>query len=315
MLTHYLITAIRNLSKHPAYALINLIGLSVGLTCAVLVFLHAHHQFSYDRYHEKANRIYRVTAEWRFENGDPTQNFPMVSALAAPTILEDIPQVEAAVRFVPIKYGPKSLFRESPSVSAYEENGHFCDPNVFDVFSWPFVAGDQGTALTDQGSIVLSERLATKYFGTQSPVGKILTVRDSIALTVTGVVANLPANSHFTFDFLIPIDLQMREGLGRPHQWGIRRHRRRPDPSPARDAHLVGARCARTSRWARLRNISCRYPVALLPIRCLETRHFLCNRKSWVSGRFAVRDLNVPGMCNGCRLRPDSAHDAAECWI
>ncbi|NIT51798.1 MAG: FtsX-like permease family protein, partial [candidate division Zixibacteria bacterium] len=155
-------------------------------------------ELSYDRYHEKADQIYRMVRE-RNINGEAVPSVGQPFRLGE-TLAEDIPEIKAQVRFF-------RLHQEAPVISRgedqfYEERFYFTDANVFEFFSFKLLRGDPGTVLKEPFSVVLTESMARKYFGEQDPVGKTLTLLDQFELTVTGISEDTPANSHFHFDFL-----------------------------------------------------------------------------------------------------------------
>ncbi len=197
MIRHYLKTALRNLLRHKGYTAINILGLSVGLACCLLIGLYVQNELSYDRYHEKADRIYRLAnhiAGASFENG-----IAKVSGPWGPEARAEIPEVEAACRFI---FVGEALL-EKGGERYYEPNGLFADPSVFEVFSWPLLEGRPEEALREPRTLVLTRPFAEKYFGDESPLGKTLTVNQDAEYRITGVVEAPPANSHFTFDFLL----------------------------------------------------------------------------------------------------------------
>ena len=162
-------------------------------------------ELSYDRYHENADRIYRVGLEWQFPNNEPIQYIPRTSGLLASTLLNEFPDIEEAVRFLSLDdYG--RIYIERGNVRFYEDGGYAAGGSVFKIFSFPLLKGDPETALAEPLSIVLTEPLARRYFGSRNPIGEFLTVQDSLHLKVTGLLYPIPSNSHFSFDFLISLE-------------------------------------------------------------------------------------------------------------
>ena len=201
MLRNYLKIALRNIRKHKGYAFINIVGLAVGIAFCALIFLYVHDELTFDRFHEKEDRIYRVTTQkltpdGGVENEWAWQPMPLAEALQA-----DLPEVEQTMRIMDrrqfVRYRDKT----------FEETVLFMDPSVFEIFTFPLVQGKPATALADLNSIVLSEHAAQKYFGDEEPLGKTLQVRfdDAFhAVTVTGVAEDMPGNTSIRFDFLMP---------------------------------------------------------------------------------------------------------------
>lgn len=203
MFEHYLKTGLRSLGRKKGYTLINVLGLALGIACCGLIALYVQDERAYDRYHGDADRIYRIIRQWeQGVNGQP----PLALATTAPPIVpllrEQFPQIRDGFRLVrggqtAVRYGDQE-FRE--------ERVFFAEPSIFDVFSVPLLEGDPRTALTAPQTIVLSERMAHKYFGDRSPVGATLTLDGEDDYRVTGVMADTPARSHVHFDFLISFE-------------------------------------------------------------------------------------------------------------
>ena len=195
MLTSYLKIAIRNMKRHKVYSLINILGLAVGMTCVILIFLWIQDEMRYDRFHEKADRIYRVinTSEWEGKRS----MFVYTAAGIGPALVNDYPDIVDAVtidkRHVVIQNRKKRFF----------ETVIYTDPQILEIFSFPLVKGDPETALARPNAIVISEEMARKYFGDENPIGKALTLNESKDYTVTGVMENIPQHSHLHFHFLV----------------------------------------------------------------------------------------------------------------
>jgi putative ABC transport system permease protein len=196
MLRNFIKTACRNLVKHKAYSLINIVGLAVGITCGVLILAYVGYEFSYDGYHKNANRIYRVASK-RTSMGTANA-FATVPAPTGPTMVSDFPEVVGAVRFSPTV---RRAFAYEDKVF-FQEGVFYADRSVFDVFSFELVRGDSETALEAPFTMVLTERTSRKYFGDEDPVGKTVKWDNRFDYRVTGVVKDPPPNSHFTFTVL-----------------------------------------------------------------------------------------------------------------
>ncbi|RDC65568.1 ABC transporter permease [Adhaeribacter pallidiroseus] len=195
MFRNYFIIALRNLRRHKAFSAINISGLALGMATCLLILLFVQHEYSYDRFNTKANRIVRVIFRGSIQ-GDNMEEAHVMPPVAQ-TLLADYPEVQEATRLRQygsprIVYGNKS-FRENAFA--------FVDANFFQVFTLPFVQGDPKTALIQPNSIVISQEVARKFFGTADPMGKVLFFKDfNASLKVTGVIAKMPANAHFHFD-------------------------------------------------------------------------------------------------------------------
>ncbi len=194
MLRNYIKTAFRSLMRHKVYSLVNITGLAVGLAACLLLGLWVTDELSFDKYHEKAGRIYRVIQEYRGENGAGASAF--TPAVLAPTWKEEFPGIEKTVRIkisgTQILVGTRRLAQEVC----------WADPEILEIFSFPLAAGDPARALREPRPILVSEDAGDKYFDGENPVGKVITIRQHGDFTITGVFKNIPANSHFRFDFL-----------------------------------------------------------------------------------------------------------------
>ncbi len=197
MLRNYITIAIRNLIRQKGFAVINILGLTIGLTVAALIILYIVHELGYDRFHENANRIYRVAID--AEISGQRLNVAVSSPPFGPALKNDYPEVADYVRIdrtgsALFAYGDKKF---------YEEDILYADSSFFGIFSVPLIYGDPATALANPNSIVLSESMAHKYFGQEYPVGRVLRFEDQFDLTVTGVCRDYPDNSHLEFDAVI----------------------------------------------------------------------------------------------------------------
>lgn len=192
MWQNYLKTVMRGILRHKVYAAINVSGLVSGVTCFLLIILYVQYELSFDRFHSKADRIYRVSLHATLAGNDidaVTSPYPMAAAL-----LREYPEIEATVRV-------RQFFRDtlvSLDSNRYLERQIFhADQSLFAIFDFEFLAGDPATALSETNSIVITESAARKYFGDSDAMGRFLTFNDSRDYLVTGVVRDVPANSHF----------------------------------------------------------------------------------------------------------------------
>ena len=196
MLKNYLKVTLRNIGKHKAYSLINISGLAIGMAACVLILLYVQDEISFDTYHEKGANIYRVILDAAVM--DQTIETTNTSAPMARVLVEEYPEVLDAIRFneagrVLISYEDQKF---------YEERFYWADSTVFDIFTFPLVQGNPKTALTKPNTVVISEDMARKYFGDDDPLGQILRYNNRGDYEITGVLQNIPHNSHFGFDFL-----------------------------------------------------------------------------------------------------------------
>lgn len=199
MFKNYFKTAIRNMKRQKLYSFINIAGLSVGLACCILIVLYIHFELSYDRYHQNADRIYRVI-EMSKEEGK-TDYSATTPAPLAPALAAEFPEVKQAVRF----FHPSWIEKWRISVEDkifFEENVFFTDPQALEVFSFPLVQGNSSDALREPNTAVINEDMAQKYFGNSNPLGKTF-ILNSTEMKITGIAQNIPPNSHFRSDFLV----------------------------------------------------------------------------------------------------------------
>ena len=205
MLSNYLRTALRHLSKHSAYTFINLIGLTVGMTCCYLILLWVRMEIRYDRFHRNHDRIYRVTRPYTNEDGTRRYHFGAVAYDMAPLLLNEFPEIEAAVRLMRID---EVLIRVGDN-RLNEQGLFFAEESIFDVFTFDMTAGNPRTALDGPNRIVLTDRMANKFFGYDDPMGKTLacSIDDvTLVLEVSGIVRLWPQESHFHPEFLVSLD-------------------------------------------------------------------------------------------------------------
>ncbi len=195
MLFHLLTMAWRSFRRQWLYSSLNVMGLAAGLTCAVLIYVFVRDEWRFDRFHEKADRIYRLVYERRGEGAPYSAS--AVSTGYAPAMLREFPQVEAAVRF----YRTQPILRVEDN-SVRERNFFFVDGDVFNVFTFPLVKGDRSTALREPFSVVLTESMAHKYFGEVDPMGKTIRYDDQYDFVVAGVMADVPEASHLSIGVL-----------------------------------------------------------------------------------------------------------------
>ena len=198
MIKNYLKIAWRNLLKSKAFSFINIAGLAAGLSCFILITLYVIDELSYDKYNEKASRIFRINGDIKF--GGNTLNLAVTSDAMGPALKKDYPQVEQYVRLYASE-GSKLIRKGNSFIN--EDYVVHADSTLFDVFTLPAIAGDTKTALNEPNTVVLTETAARKYFGTTDVVGKMLETkdRDKTLYKVTAVIKDMPANSHFHYDF------------------------------------------------------------------------------------------------------------------
>ena len=200
MFKNYVKIALRNIKRHKGQAFINIVGLAVGMAVFLLIALYVYHETSFDKYHENDDRIYRVIQQRKASTVSGKSTYATTPPALAPALMDEFPEVFLATRI-----GPLSKILVNHGEKGFIEDKIYCvEPETFRIFTIPFVMGDPQMALHDPFSIVLSESAAEKYFGNEDPIGRILTLREKTDFKVTGVFRNMPDNSHFIMDVVIP---------------------------------------------------------------------------------------------------------------
>ncbi len=195
MLRSYFKIAWRNLFRHKSFTASNLLGLTIGMTCSILIFLWVHDELTYDRFHANYNNIYQVIANRDFKNHvytDKNMVFPLAKSMSA--------------GYSNIRYAVEVTYPEDHIIRLGEarlkKNGYTVSEHFFDMFTWKFLRGNPATAIADANSIVLTASAAKAFFGQQDPIGKILKMDDDVNMKVSAIVADPPDNSTFKFDFI-----------------------------------------------------------------------------------------------------------------
>jgi putative ABC transport system permease protein len=199
MIRNYIKTAFRSLTKNKGFTAINVLGLALGLATCLLIVCYVVDELSYDNYNVKAERIYRVNNDIKF--GGNTKSYATAAAIFGTSVKSNFPQVEQVVRF--LDRGGANVKKDDQDI--YEEKMIYADPSIFDVFTLPMTSGNPATALTEPHTIVINERTAEKYFKSTNVIGQVLTFNDTAQYKITGVIKDIPSQSHFNFDFFISI--------------------------------------------------------------------------------------------------------------
>jgi putative ABC transport system permease protein len=193
MIYNYLKIAIRNLLKYKFISFINLFGLTTGIACCLLILTYIINELSYDKYHPNADRTYRVTRIFRNpETGAISLNLGTVAPPFAPLLINDFKEIEKITRLLP---GGSTAFRYEEK-KFNEEDVYWADEQFFDFFKVKVIKGNPAKALTDPYSVMITEELATKYFGSEEPLNKMVRLDNQLNFKVTGVYKPFPANSH-----------------------------------------------------------------------------------------------------------------------
>lgn len=199
MFKNLLLVTIRNFKRDKGYSLLNILGLTIGITFSLLIIFYIKDELSYDRYHEKGDRIFRINSYIKEADKD-TMKWAITPFPMGPALKNDYPEVEEAVRFIT---NDRTMFKNGDKMF-YETKTFYADSNVFRVFTYPFVEGNPQTALKAPNSVVLTTSTAIKYFGKgTSYVGKTLEGTNGVVYNVTGVTKDVPVNSHLIYNMLI----------------------------------------------------------------------------------------------------------------
>jgi putative ABC transport system permease protein len=213
MLWNYLKVAVRNLARQKGFSFINIAGLAVGVACCLIISLWVYFQLSFDRFHENSSQIYQILVQ-----GDAIKDNPYGPAPVGPTLVSEFPQVAYATRYQHL--GRKLV---SHGGDDFYETVHAVDASFFQMFNFNLLRGDRADAFPYPNSAVITDDLATKYFGDADPIGQTLTLDTRQSFTVTGVVRHPPTNSSLQFHIIVPFavkEAEARRETGREMGWG-----------------------------------------------------------------------------------------------
>ena len=215
MFKNYFLMTLRNIRKHTLHSVINIAGLSIGMAVCLLIFLWVQDESGYDRFHANKNEIAQVYSEMSYSSGDSqlvtSSYYPLAKVLK-----EECPEVREAVRYesasgLLLSHGEKQFTNDAVGLA---------DPGFFDVFSFSFTQGNPDSALAEPYSIILTEKMAKKYFGSEDPLGKTITLLNDFDLFITGVIQDVPKQSSFQFDCVMPYLLKFAPDFQEPEHWG-----------------------------------------------------------------------------------------------
>ncbi|MBN1300483.1 MAG: ABC transporter permease [Melioribacteraceae bacterium] len=211
MFIHFVKIALRNIFRQKAYSFINITGLALGMACSILILLWIDDELSYDKFHKNINNLYRVEEDQHYAEG--VFHVTVTPFPSAPVFKEEIPEIVNAARFnwygeTAVKYVDKS-FIEGNIVAA--------DPSFFDMFTYDFVMGNNFS--DNLYEIILTRDIADKYFGKENPIGETITINNEFDVKIVGVIENIPNNSTYTFDMMMPFEI-LREHSYWSDNWG-----------------------------------------------------------------------------------------------
>jgi putative ABC transport system permease protein len=197
MFKNYIKVAFRNMIRHKAFSIINIFGIAIGMTACLLMLMYVVSETSFDNFHENKDRIFRVTANWGEEGNKRSWAASMPGI--APALKEEVPEVISSARVRNVLNATVSKTRDHSFKEAY---AFYADPDIFYILSWYLLKGNESEALNDPFSVVVSEKIAKKYFGTEVPLGKVLTINEN-PYKITGVMRNFQDNTHLKAEILV----------------------------------------------------------------------------------------------------------------
>ena len=199
MIKSYILTAYRNILKNKFYSILNVIGPAIGIACAILILLYVRDELTFDRHISDYQRVYRIESD--FTISGKTTLAGLVPMPMAPTLKDEYPEIETFTRFA--GFGIQDILFEYGDLKFFEDNMYFADSTVFDIFNYDFILGSPDGALNEPNTIVITKSFADRYFGDKNPIGEELKTSNFGIFRVTGVIKDVPANSHLKFDCLL----------------------------------------------------------------------------------------------------------------
>ncbi|MBD3412826.1 MAG: FtsX-like permease family protein [Candidatus Aminicenantes bacterium] len=207
MLKNYLVIAVRNVVKNKVFPIINVTGLAVGMACFLLIMAYVQHETSYDRFHERSDRIFRLLSKESVQKGQKSveeydDHFP---ELMTPVFVSDFPEVKRASCFMDA-FQDKAVLKAEKKL--FYQSGLYADRNFLEIFTFPLIHGNSQSVLSEPNTIVITEQVSKKLFGNENPIGQIISYKErrrQYEVVVSGVVENTPHNSSIKFDYLLSL--------------------------------------------------------------------------------------------------------------
>lgn len=216
MLKNYLKITLRNMGRYKTFSIINILGLTVGLTAFLAISLYIMDEFSYDRFHDKIDRIHHVITMPTGEG--KTEKWAGVANKVGPAVARDIPEVEKSARILYHNFGGEA-FVSAGETRAVEKNLVWADPELLEILSIDLLQGNPRNVLSRSNTVIISRAAAVKYFGGEDPIGKVLLIDNKNELEITGVFKDMPSHSRFGFQLIAPFQSSWA-GLDRKQSWG-----------------------------------------------------------------------------------------------
>lgn len=214
MIKNYLLIALRNIYRNKLFSTVNILGLAFGICSALLIFLWVNDELEYDHFHTNIDRLYRVMENQQYTDGK-LYTFSSTPGPMAPFIKEKFPEIEKATRFT---WDVTNLFQLDDK--SFYEVGRYVDQDFLDMFSFQFLSGNPADALKGKNTIVITEKMAKKYFGDEEPAGKVLLMNTKESFTISAVIKDIPKNSSLKFDYLLPFQFFFDQNKSWMDEWG-----------------------------------------------------------------------------------------------
>ncbi len=210
MFQHYLLIAFRAFRKNKSYSVLNVLGLTLGITCSLAIFLYVYDELTYDQNHVNGENIYRLNNSYHLPNGAGFESYAASGPMVSQVLVKDFPEILKAVRI----NGQRNVIFEKPGASeVIYETVQVVDSNFFEIFTFPFIAGNPDNALNDVNTLVINRKIALKYFNKTDVVGEELHIQnDTVAYRIAGVMEDPPANTHLKFDMITSLETLRARG-------------------------------------------------------------------------------------------------------
>jgi putative ABC transport system permease protein len=196
MLKNFFLITLRNTIRDKAYFILNVLGLSLGIAGSILIILYVRNEVSYDKFHAKSDRTYRINCYVKLEGKE--MSIAITAPPQAKVFREEFPEIENSTRY----YYPNDQKVTFENVTFHEKRFYYADSNFLGIFNFPLLKGDPKTALEKPYSVIITSEVAEKLFGQSDPMGKNIILNNDKVYQVTGVAKNIPVNTHFRFDYL-----------------------------------------------------------------------------------------------------------------
>ncbi len=217
MLHHYLLIAVRAFKKNRSYSVLNILGLTLGVTCSLTIFIYVYDELTYDHHHVNCDRIYRLNNAYHLPNNAGFEEYAASGPVVSQMLVKDFPEIEKAVR---INLRQNQVFEKPGTRDPMYETLFAADSNFFEIFTFPFIAGSPGNALNDINTLVISKKIALKYFNRTDVIGETLHLQnDTVGFRITGVMDDIPSNTHLKMNVITSMETFRVRGVGFLQTW------------------------------------------------------------------------------------------------